>query len=57
MQAHFWRMNMDLLLILPAAFFAVVLWCAGARLWRLLMAAVAGRRISRIAVTGRPVSD
>ncbi len=48
---------MELLLILPAAFFAAVLWCTGARLWRLLITAAAKRRISQMAVTGRAVSD
>jgi hypothetical protein len=56
-QAHFWRTSMELLLILPAAFFAAVLWCTGARLWRLLITAAAKRRISQMAVTGRAVSD
>lgn len=53
----FWSMNMELLLILPAAFFAAVLWCTGERLFRLLMAAAARRRIPQIPATGRAVSD
>lgn len=54
---HFWRLNMELLLILPAAFFGAVLWWTGARLCRMLLAAVANRRISRMAVAGRTVGD
>lgn len=55
-QAQFWRMTMELLLILPAAFFAAVLWCTGARLWHLLVAAFA-RRSSRMAISGRMAGD
>lgn len=47
---------MELLLILPAAFFAAVLWCTGARLWQLLVAAF-GRRSSRMAISGRSTGD
>jgi len=47
---------MELLLILPAAFFAAVLWCTGARLWLLLVAAFA-RRSSRMAISGRMAGD
>ena len=48
---------MDLLLMLPAAFFGVVLWWTGARLWRMLLAAAASRRVSRISATARTASD
>ena len=48
---------MELLLLLPAAFFGVVLWCTGARLFRLLLTAIAIRRHSRITVAGQTVSD
>lgn len=48
---------MELLLILPAAFFGAVLWCTGARLFRLLLAAIAIRRNSRMTVAGQTVSD
>ena len=48
---------MELLLILPAAFFGAVLWFTGARLFRLLLAALAIRRVTRIAATARTASD
>jgi len=48
---------MELLLILPAAFFGLVSWWTGARLCRMLLAAAASRRVSRISATARTASD
>lgn len=48
---------MDLLLLLPAAFFGTVLWHTGGRLLRLLLAAIAIRRISRMGTAGRTAGD
>ena len=56
LQAHFWRTIMELLLMLLAVFFGAVVCWSSARLYRLLQAA-AGRRASRLLITGRTVSD
>lgn len=56
LQAHFWRTIMELLLMLLAVFFGAVVCWTSARLYRLLQAA-AGRRASRLLITGRTVSD
>ena len=48
---------MELLLMVLAVFFGAVVCWTSARLYRLLQTAAAGRRASRLLVTGRTASD